>query len=261
LLMMIFCLMAAAFRGVAEWIQLLSGFGLAALILCGLTYLQHIGYRVSFEWLHKETHFEHLPVYVGISEWMRQSVRTVSVLIPTVLVLPVVSFPSMKSSESLISFLIGSLILIMFPWKEQEDRTGWMHGLIYVATVMVLVQLNLNGPSWTPKYLQYVTLMVSIWVGFQLVFKNHARVFLTSSFEMLMIILAWAVPLATQAFDFDPQIHRLLLHSCIESIPFLLAMKIIIRSQANAARTLISGIAIPFMLIGVRQFVAPFSFF
>ena len=231
------------------------------MILGGLIYLQHIGYKVRFEWLHQESQFDQLPVYRGISEWMRQSVGTVAVLIPIALVLPVVSFPSIQSSASLISFLIGGLVLIMFPWKAQEERAGWMHGLIYIATFMALVQLNLNGPSWTPKYLQYVTLMISIWVGFKLVFKNHSRVFLTSSFEMLMIILAWAIPWATQALDFDPQIHRLLLHSCIESIPFLLAMKIIIRSQPNAARTLISGIAVTFMLIGVRQFVAPYSFF
>ena len=52
------------------------------------------------------------------------------------------------------------------------------------------------------------------------------------------------------------EVRRLILHSCLEAVPFLLATKIIIRVDQRAERVTVFSIAGIFVLIGVRQYVS-----
>ena len=84
-----------------------------------------------------------------------------------------------------------------------------------------------NPFSFTSELAEFLL----IWVGLKLVFQSHRQIFFTSSFEVLMIIIAWLLPVLTLEFDMDPNHRRLVLHACIESILVLLAMKIMLHRQ------------------------------
>jgi hypothetical protein len=129
--------------------------------------------------------------------------------------------------------------------------------LLYLATVLLLIHLNINGPGWTPVYLRLVTVAVAIWVLLNLIFRQQMHIFRASSFEVLMLMVVWLIPFVIQYTTMVAADQRLLLHACIESIPFLLAMKIMLTTNATHDRYLVIGLASAFMLVGVRQFIAP----
>ena len=149
------------------------------------------------------------------------------------------------------------MILLLYPGVQGLQRSQWTHGLIYIAVFGLLVYLNLYGPAWTPDYLHVVTAVVLLWVVLKMLFKRYGDVVLTSGFEVLMIFFAWCLPtLLIRALELPNEVRRLILHSCLEAVPFLLATKIIIRVDQRAERVTVFSIAGIFVLIGVRQYVS-----
>ena len=178
-------------------------------------------------------------------------------MIPVALLIPVVFFRSIQSGFMWTSFIISVVIMALFPWGKGHERAGWTYGLIYIATFMLLVILNLIGPMWTHEYLELLAIVMFIWVVLKLVLKHHEGVILTSNFELLMISISWFIPLVlTNAVAFTEVVKQSLTHSCLQAIPFLLAMKIIIHKHPEKNRSIVVCMAGIFFMIGLRQLYA-----
>ena len=87
----------------------------------------------------------------------------------------------------------------------------------------------------------------------KLVFMQHSRIFLTSGFELIVIVIAWFIPivLAKNVNFITDANNQALVLSCLESVVFLLAMKVIIRKEPSKNMVLVSCLVCAYFLIGL----------
>ena len=197
-------------------------------------------------------------LFRDLSNIMSRTVPWMGRFIPLSLALPILFFPSIRSGEEWQSFIIAFVLLLLYPGIRNLEREQWTRGLIYITVFGLLVYLNLYGPAWTPDYLHVITALILLWVVLKMLFKRYGDVVLTSGFEVLMIFFAWCLPtLLIRALDMPAEARRLILHSCLEAVPFLFATKIIIRVDQRAEKVTVYSIAGIFVLIGIRQYLAP----
>ncbi len=79
---------------------------------------------------------------------------------------------------------------------------------------------------------------------------------MTSGFELLVIVIAWFIPVVlVRIMDIGDAVRQILIVSCLESIVFLLAMKIIIRKEPSKNVVLVSCLAGTYFLIGLGSLV------
>lgn len=250
--------LAVFMQSMLEWVQFATGTGLIISLYVAVALFQRSGYRFfardtiynAMKHPNESTHF--------ISSYLEKSVPIATWFIPISLVIPACFLLVRGSDLGVTALWIGVIIMVLYPWKSHHERLGWVHGLIYFATFMLLLLLNSSGLSdtsglaWINDYLKSVSFIVLIWVVMKLIFMQHSRIFLTSGFELLMIVIAWFIPVVIAGplalTDADRQI---LLLSCLESIAFLLAMKIIIRKDPGKNLILVCSLICPYFLIGV----------
>ena len=258
LLMVSYGLLAVFLHRQPEWMQFYIGVTYGVLLFSTVVILQRSGFS-SPAWLSGRSGEDRFKrIFNTLSEWMVKTVPAMTWIIPVIFIIPLLFFPGIRAGTEWVSFITAFLVLILFPWKREELQLQWTHGLLYISMFVLLVVLNLFGPPWTPVYLHIMTVVILLWVVLKMLFKRHGDVILTSGFEVLMIFMSWAVPtLLTRAMSLPDDMYRMFLHSCLEAIPFLFAIKIIIRNSAKADRRLIISFVTTFLLIGLRQYLEP----
>ena len=253
--------LAVFMQSMLEWVQFVTGTGFIIFLYVMVALLQRRRFRFpeqgSTDGVKEHRHgFMHC-----INATMRKSVPIATWLVPLSLIIPAGSLAIRGSNFGATPLLMGFIIMVLYPWKSHHERLGWVHGLLYFSTFTLLLFLNSSGlsglpgtpgSSWINDYLKIVSSLVLIWVVMKLVFMQHSRIFLTSSFELLMIVIAWFIPIVlTEAIDISGENRGILILSCLESIIFLLAMKIIIRKEPSKNLSLVSCMIFSYFLIGI----------
>ena len=258
LTMGLFGTLAMLMKSQPEWGQFAAGIAMAAMIYGIVIGLKRLGYRWSPE-------SKGIPGVAGAADsagllqaltaWSGRSVVWVTWLIPLLMLLPVFFLHALPAKvEWLLLLSVGGL-LALYPIRSTEDRLGLVHGLLYWCVFLLLAVFSRYGTDGIHFYMTVFTLLVTGWVVVKLMFKPNRRVFLTSEFEVLVILVSWLLPslLLDTAYLTEATRYRLII-ACLESIPFLLAMKIIIRRQPRRNRPLIlslSGVLIIIAVAGV----------
>lgn len=252
-LMASFGVLAIILTDQVEWMQFGIGICLLVLFYGFVVCLSRIGFKWPSQAGESElTLFEHR-IYQRITALSGKSVPIMTWLIPITLALPILSIHSLTYGLSAFCLILGVSVLILFPWSSGQDRSGFAHGLLYISVFCLMVLYALFAAPWVVMYLAVLSGLVFLWVCIKLVFKRYGRVFLTSGFEMLMIIISWLLPVfLSRALTLSSQMESALYVACLESIPFLLAMKIVIRKQPRRNRMLVSSLVSVILLIGIR---------
>lgn len=258
IIMFSYGLLALFMQSMYEWQQFAIGVAYGIILFGIVVSLQRAGFTFPSEWQMKKTRFHDTEVYIRITELMGKSTSSMIWIIPGLLIIPLLFFPSIQSGFMKSSFIISFAIIVLFPWKASHERFGWVHGLIYIATFILLVMLNFVCPMWTCEYLKMVAILVSIWVVLILVFnRRKVRVLLTSGFELLMLSVSLFIPIVLMnVLDFSLQTKQIFITACLEAIPFLLAMKFIAHREPKRNTSLVVCLAGIFFMIGVRQLYA-----
>lgn len=247
--------LAVFMQPMREWVQFATGTGFFICLYATVALLQRRGFKFTNEVIEHDVKEHRHDFMQVISAHLRKSVPIATWFVPSSLIIPA-GFLAVRGSDfGATPLLIGIIIMALYPWKSHHERLGWVHGLIYFATFTLLLFLNASGSLWINDYLKIVTYVVLIWVVMKLVFMQHSSIFLTSSFELLMIFIAWFIPvILTEAIDITEENKAILILSCLESIAFLLAMKIIIRREPSKNLNLVSCMIFTYFLIGVGSF-------
>lgn len=248
-------LLALLMRELYEWQQFTIGVAYGLFLFGSVVILQRKGFMVPLDWQMNKTRFHDTELYIRITELMGKSTAFMLWLIPATLLIPLLFFPSIQSSNMTFSFMIGFMIMALFPWRDSHERFGWVHGLIYISTFALLVKLNFIGPAWTSEYLKVLSILVAIWVLLHLFFnRRKVRALMTSSFELLMLTVSLFVPVVLMnVLNFSFETRERLIYACLEAIPFLLAMKFIAHREPKRNTALILCLAGIFFMIGLRQ--------
>ncbi|MDQ6998069.1 MAG: MraY family glycosyltransferase [Mariprofundus sp.] len=251
-------LVAVLLRDQAEWVQFATGAAIAFTIYGVVNVLEKAGYRWGEAADAVEDVDASLPsvLYQRITAWSGQSIPWVTWLIPVLLLLPAIYLDPLSTKAAWLTlFSVGGL-LVLYPIFSYEDREGLAHAILYWSIFLILAACTCYGNDQVRLYLAVISSLVAIWVVVKLVFKRHRRIFLTSGFEVLIILVSWLIPqLLEHASYISAERKDWLMLVCLESIPFLLAMKIIIRKQAHRNRSLVLSLSTILIVLAVNGFI------
>jgi len=242
-IMWLFGSAAVLVRLLPEWMQFAAGLALAFLIYATTISLNRAGY--SWQDSSDSSDSSDSPeLFRRLTAWSGRSVPWLTWLIPLMLLLPVFFLDTLPTSVVWLLILSVAGLLMLYPLHWIEERIAIVHGLLYWHVFLLLAIFSCYGGQPVRLYLAILTMIIAIWAAVKLVFKRNRRVFLTSGFEVLMIIVSWLLPnlLVNAAFLTEASREHLML-ACLESIPFLIAMKIIIRHQPRRNRSLMLSLA------------------
>jgi UDP-GlcNAc:undecaprenyl-phosphate/decaprenyl-phosphate GlcNAc-1-phosphate transferase len=249
--------LAVSLQSMVEWVQFGTGTGFIIFLYVTVASLQRRGFSFPGQGSNDDVkEYRHDFMHL-INATMRKSVPIATWLVPLSLVIPAGFLAVRGCNFGVTPLLMGFIIMVLYPWKSHHERLGWIHGLIYFSTFTLIIFLNSSGSSdiselsWINGYLKIVSCLVLVWVVMKLVFMQHSRIFLTSGFELLMIVIAWFIPnTLASIMGIGDVARQILLVSCLESIVFLLAMKIIIRKEPSRNLLLVGSLIFAYFLIG-----------
>ena len=253
--------LAVFMQSMLERIQFATGTAFIIALYVSIALFQRVGFKfpdhnMAHAAIKHGARVHNIESIQYVSGYLEKSVPIVTFLIPFSLIIPAFFLLLGESNSGITALWIGFIIMLLYPWKSSHERLGWVHGLIYFATFTLLFLLNSSGLSWINDYLMIVSCLVLIWVVMKLVFMQHSRIFMTSGFELLVIVIAWFIPVVlVRIVDISDAARQILIVSCLESIVFLLAMKIIIRKEPSKNVVLVSCLAGTYFLIGLGSLV------
>jgi len=240
----LFGMVAVLMRFLPEWMQFAGAIGLGLLIYGTVIGLNHLGYR----WQGASDASDaspHAGAFQRLTAWSGRSIVWVTWLIPLLLLVPVFLLQPLPAGIAWLLILSIGGLLTLYPMRSSEDRLGIVHGLLYWCVFLLLAIFSYYGNEMVHLYLDCFTVILAVWVSVKLVFKRNRRIFLTSGFEVLVILVSWLLPtLLVNASFLDENARQQLMLACLESIPLLLAMKIIIRRQPQRNRSLMLSLSL-----------------
>lgn len=264
-----FGFLAWAVRGWEEWMQTA-----AVLLACaevnGLVFLCRRG-GVRFR-AHGETRrpggrdsgrtMHHL------TEWPGKSVPAISWLLGAGLCVPVVAAAAIPGEAGAVAFAIGCFVCLLYPWRSPRLQTSICSGLMYAACFSMFGILNLlsRGTPWIRVYLAVYSGVVLVWVFLKMqVWSPHKDVLYATGFETLLIGISLFVPfVGIPATGIGEGAKNAILMACLEAVPLLMALKILVRKQAPRLSVIAATLLLPLLLVGLRglwlrEVTVPFS--
>lgn len=252
-----FGLLAWAIRGWEEWRQtaavLLAGTGVYGVVfLC-----QHAGVRVRVSG-------EPPPpdgrgsgrTMLRLSDWATKLLPAMSWFIVAGSCFPVVAVAAIPEEAGAGAFAIACIVALLFPWRSHRSRTSICSGLIYVACFSMFGILNLlaKGTPWIRIYLAAYSGIILVWVFLKMkAWSQHKVVIHATGFESLLIGISLLVPfVGIPATGIGEGARNAILAACLESVPLLMALKIVIRKRSQRIGVLAATLLLPLLLVGAR---------
>jgi len=243
-------------REAPEWFQFAAVILLAALVH-GMVYgLQRFGFR--WEGGGGVVSSRTDPAYTVMAHVMGKSVRLAAGAIPMGLAIPVVALPVVPPIIGGIAMAAIVFVAALFPWSAHRSRPSVAYGLMWFACLclLALLQAAPGSPAWVPAYLAVLSAVVLLWVLLKMKYRGHREIVQISSFEMLLLgVVLFVALVMVPALHMNEGIRRILLAVCLESLAFLLAMKILIRRQPHRNSMIVAGFLLALALIVAKGFL------
>ena len=188
-----------------------------------------------------------------------KSVRWVTAAIAIGLVIPVFALPVLPRVFGGIAMAALVFVAAMFPWREHLYRSSVANGLIWFACVCLfaLLQAAPGSPGWVPAYLAVMSAVVLLWVLLKLRYLGHREIVQVSAFGLLLLgVVLFVALVLVPALHLGEGLRRMLLAVCMESVAFLLAIKILIRRQPRRNSMVAVALLGALALIVVKGFVS-----
>jgi UDP-GlcNAc:undecaprenyl-phosphate GlcNAc-1-phosphate transferase len=246
----VFGVQAWLLREAPDWFQFAAVVLLAALVHGTVYGLQRFGFR----WKGGEVSVSYRsdPVYTGMARVMGKSVRLATGVIAIGLVVPIVALPVVPPAFGAIATGVLMFVAALFPWRARRSRPSVAYGLLWLACLCLLALLQAipGSPVWVPAYLAVLSAVVLLWVLLKMKYCGHREIVQISSFELLLLGVVLFVALVMMpALQMGDGLRNLLLAVSLESVAFLLAMKILIHRQPHRNSMIAVGILFALALI------------
>ena len=195
--------------------------------------------------------------YIVISSVGRLS-KYVAPIFLFLLVFPILFIRSTPGPFALLALTVSLLVGILYPWQGGKRRINHAHALIFIAIFSLLAILHFNpeAPRWANIYFAGLTGLAAGWVLIRIFSKKRYVVLFPTSFEILLIVISWFIPLVWGGLvGMDPASQEILVLVCFQSIPILAAAKTMLRRQAKR-NAIVTGILVFALLyLGGRAFL------
>jgi hypothetical protein len=164
--------------------------------------------------------------------------------------------PSTKTGWVVLA-IIG-LMLVSFSWLRQESHLGLFRGSLYLAIFLLLFLYNfllIQSNPWLGSYLYILSGAILAWVILEFLVKSEKEVLLTTGYEAFALIFTWILPVAILPAIVSDQ-HRYVIDIfwdvCLQSIPYLLAVRLFIRRHSKTAKTVLLLFALGFTALVIN---------
>ena len=242
-----------------DWFQFAAAILLAIVVHSTVFALQRLGYRFEGGEGEAVDSSRSDPAYTMMARVMGKSVKVAAWGIGTGLAIPVFALPVVPPAFGGIALAALVFIVALFPWRAHASHISIGYGLIYLACLCLLALLQAvpGAPSWVPGYLATLSALVLVWVLLKMRYRGHREIVMISSFEVLLLGIAFLIPLVlAPALGLSGGFRRMLLTVCLESAAFLLAMKILIRRQPRRNYVIVGSLLIALALIVAKGFLS-----
>ena len=179
---------------------------------------------------------------ISIDRWDHIVMRTTgrlmvksTAIVAQLLLLTVVA-PSLLVGQSLghwgwLALVLGIVILVSFPWLRRQQHSGLVHGAFYLSIFMLLFFYHVFGIksyAWLEQYLFWLSMVALAWVALRFVARGSKQIYLTTGYEIFLLLATWGIPLAllpALTGNQDANIVKASYAACWQTIPLLLVMR------------------------------------
>ena len=238
---------------VPEYLQLLSIFLLTGLFYFILTLFERKKIRIPFN---ATTINQNLNINNLTTRLLGRSMRILPYVIIAGLSLPILTCSVIPESFGKLAMAMFFFVAVAFPWRDYHERLNSVYAILYLCGFFTLFVWNVSTyNSFDPSNYTYIfSLILLIWAFLKIKFKSHHEVFLTSSFELLLIFISWFIPYAIlPALEVPDSILYAAKLACLGAIPLLIAMKLIIKAQPHRNLKFSIGIMLILCLISIKS--------
>jgi len=241
-----------------EWFQFYLMFAGYLLLYSGLFYFEKN--EISFNQKKTNSHEKNLPLTsfrYNFIVWIGKSNKYAPYIFLISLVLPGFFLPITSRPFGLFALAVSVFVLTLYPWRGGKKETGLAHALIFLSlfALLLLYLFTPNHPIWVYFYLSCVSALSLFWVICRVIYKRRYQVIFPTSFELLLIVISWFVPLLWgQMLNLNMYVQQHLIVTCVLSIPILAGAKAMMRRQARRNTKLVACLQIALILLGARAF-------
>lgn len=171
--------------------------------------------------------------------------------------LPLLIADSIPENLSQLALGLAACVAVAFPWRDHHKHLNIVYGLFYLCGFVILYAWNISSYhdfnlDW---YIFLFGGLLLVWSFLKVKFKRHSEVFLTSSFELLLIFISWFVPyVVLPAIEVSEPLLDAAKLACLGAIPLLIAMKLVIKRQPHRNRSMAIALTSILCFIALRAF-------
>ncbi|WP_267926493.1 glycosyltransferase family 4 protein [Desulfolithobacter dissulfuricans] len=172
-------------------------------------------------------------------------------LLPVLLIFP------MPPITGYFSFASCLVVVLLYPWKGGRHEMPMAHGVfsVMIFCILLLYMFAPNRPSWLFWYFVGLSALALFWSIPKMLFTREGVYAIPSSFELILILLSWFVPVVLAPFLGISDSARLtLMQSCAMAVPILMLFKVATRRHARRNWLVASSFVFVFAFIGGTAF-------
>lgn len=169
-----------------------------------------------------------------LDEW-----HSIGMAIFVALLLPALLAPLLGLSGSKVLILYGLAVLLgFFSFRNRRAADlSILYGTLYLNIFALMLVYNFSVLfhfSWLYEYISVLSTIALLWVALKLSFTQCNEIIFASDFELLILLILWFVVFIVMAdLQISPLILQSIQHTFLLSIPFMLVMKINIRTHGQ----------------------------
>ncbi len=245
--MTLFGVLAVVMRDQAEYVQFFCGVLLALAVFAGMALLE----RRHYHW--RETScgnvLSEIAIYKKITALSGQSIPLVTWMIPLVLLACALTL-NVSDDDAVLTASVLILTLAIYPWRAHTDRLHVAHGLIFLSVVFIMAVFAFEGNTRTQMIYAAFSVFMAVWVLLKLLFRRQGRDFFTSGFEVLvLLVVASGFLFIRSSHALSAQETAIVQLTLIESVPVLMAIKIVLRRQPHRNIHLMLGLSLVLVVL------------
>jgi len=190
-----------------------------------------------------------------LTRFIGLSMKVFPYVIVAGLCLPLFIADAIPANISNLSLGLAFFVAVAFPWKNHAEGLNIIYGLFYLSAFIILYVWNISSYQALNlnEYIFVFGGLLLAWSFMRIRYKGHGEVLLTSSFELLLIFIAWFVPyVVLPAIEVPEPVLNAAKLACLGSIPLLVAMKLVIKHQPHRNRKMALALIGMLVLISMR---------
>ena len=242
-----------------DWLQALITILLAMAIYLAIAQLQKPSLEHWAAWFRRIHAFDHY-LLDKVRSVLHATTASAGVITLIALIWPVIflDIPSAKTGWAVMTFI--GMMIASYSWLRQESHIGLLRGVLYLAIFLLLIIYNfllVKSSPWLVTYLNILSIALLTWVILMFLVKREKEIIMTTGYEVFALTFTWILPVAILPAIVSEQnryVIDIFWDVCLQSIPYLLAIRLFIQRKSKTATAVLLLFIITFSALGMKMY-------